>query len=367
MFDKKHRVCLMTTDSSWGGTENMIAGLVRGLSRSFTVTLVTLKGDNILIHKVSAYCEQTLNLNLKSPFNTFKLNELMNFLRNGKFDILHTFLFHANILGRVLGRLADIPVIISSQRSVDVWRKRRHIILDRWTAGWADHIVSNSMAGKKRLESVERISPDKISVIYNGIFQTSAPVSLRPRASGPPVIGMVANFRGMKGHDIFIEAAELLLQEGHDLRFIIAGDGPERGKYEMLVRNLNLQGKISFLGFVSPIEDALQQMDVFVLPSEWEGFPVSILEAINAGVPVIATQVGGIPEIVIPEETGMLIPPRDVQSLKGAILRLLEDTHLRKKIVQNARQAISTRFTHEKMIDSTRHLYLSLIARKNSA
>jgi glycosyltransferase involved in cell wall biosynthesis len=362
--DKKHRVCILTTDSSWGGTENMIAGLIRGLSRNFSVTLATLKGDNTLIEKAAPYCEQTFNLNLRSPWNAFKLQKLMNFLRNGKFDVLHTFLFHANILGRVLGRLADIPVIISSQRSIDAWRKYRHVLMDRWTAAWADHIVSNSAAGKKRLESVEKISPDKISVIYNGVFQNSSPVTFKPRVNGPPVIGMVGNFRGMKGHDVFIEAADLLLQEGHDLRFIIAGEGDERGKYEKLVRSLSLQGQISFLGFVSPIEEALQQMDVFVLPSDWEGFPVSILEAINADVPVIATQVGGIPEIIIPEETGLLIPPRDAPALKEGILRVLEDTALRKKIIHNAKEMVSTRFTHEKMVDTTKHLYLNLIAKK---
>jgi len=364
VFDKKYRICLLTTDSSWGGTENMIAGLIRGLSGDFSVTLVTLKGDNTLIQKVSAYCEQTFNLNLKSPWNFFKLQRLMNFLRNGKFDVLHTFLFHANILGRILGRFADIPVIISSQRSIDAWRKNRHVLLDRWTAAWADHIVSNSAAGKRRLENVERISSDKISVIYNGVLQNSSPVTFKPRASGPPVIGMVGNFRGMKGHDIFIEAAELLLQEGHDLRFLIAGEGGEKPKYERLVRSLSLQGKISFLGLVSPIEEALQQMDVFVLPSDWEGFPVSILEAINAEVPVIATNVGGVPEIIIPHETGILIPPRDAAALKEAVLRILEDTSLRKKIIHNAKQMVSARFTYEKMVDATRHLYMNLIAKK---
>ncbi len=366
------KICILATDSSWGGTEKMIKTLIQGLSHSeYSISLVTLMGDDTLINQVKPFCLEVLNLKAKSIFDFKALIRLIRFLKRGHFGILHTFLFHANILGRVLGRLLGIPIIVSSQRSVDHWRKKYHVLLDRWTSRYCDLIISNSQAGKERLEQIEKISPQKIEVVYNGLDFSEIPKINEIKSSkkemdfeDKKVIGMVANFRGMKGHACFIEMTEFLLKERSDLHFIFVGEGCEKVQYEEQVQKRGIALHFHFLGRVSLIYEALNLMDIFVLPSEWEGFPVSILEAMAWGIPVIATNVGGVPEIVEHEKTGFLIPPKNPLALNHAILEILKNDTLREKLIQNAQRRVKEQFTQEKMVLKTKSLYEYLVLKK---
>lgn len=363
------KICILTTDSSWGGTERMVDSLIRGLSdSSYQISLVTMTGDGSLTQKVKPFCEEVLNLNMRSIWDLKSIFNLIRFIKKGQFHILHTFLYHANILGRLLGRALGVPVIISSQRSTDAWRRSYHVKIDRWTSGFCNLIISNSYAGKTRLETVEKISPEKVAVVHNGIDLSEVPekrdVKLEKEKRGFEncfVIGMVANFRGMKGHAYFIEAAALLLKERTDLHFLLVGEGKEKTKYELEVQDKGLANHFRFLGRVENIYEALNLLDIFVLTSEWEGFPVSILEAMAFDVPVIATEVGGVPEMIQNGKTGLLIPPRDALSLKEAILKLLGDSDLRKGLVERAHEVVRQHFTQEQMVQGTNVLYEKLL------
>jgi glycosyltransferase involved in cell wall biosynthesis len=350
----------------------MISTLIQGIPRDrFSISLVTLMGDGSLIQKVDSFCEKAVNLQARSSADFRVIAGLKKVLRDGNFDILHTFLFHANILGRVLGRCMKIPVIISSQQSVDAWRKKRHILLDRWTSRFCDHVICVCQAAKERLESVEKIDPRKLHVIYNGLDVSEVPQrennALEKEELGilkGPVIGMVGNFRGMKGHDIFVQAAKLLLKVRDDFHFIMVGDGKERKKYETEINATGLKNQFHFLGKVSNIYNALNLMDIFVLPSKWEGLPISILEAMAFKVPVIAADVGGISEVLKSGQTGLLISPNDPVALQGAVFKLLNDSYLRQKVMAQAYEEIVKRFHKEKMIDETVVIYEKFLEKR---
>ena len=356
---KPIRLCILTTDSCWGGTEKMIYTLISGMPKEqYVISLITLMGDGTLVEKLRPFCDTVINFNAKSKFDIRLVFKLIRHLREKKYDVLHTFLFHSNILGRLIGKYVGIPMIISSQRSVDVWRRTWHVLMDRWTSSFCDAIISNSRAGKDRLASIEKIPSDKLFVVRNGIQLSEIP-SKKDKLGEETVkvVGMVGNFRGMKGHDIFIEAARLLIKEGGNYRFIIVGDGKERKKYEDRVREDGLEGNIQFLGRVRDVYPVLNIMDIFVLPSLWEGFPVSILEAMAMNVPVIVTNVGGVPEIVQHAETGIVIPSNNPVALKEAILRLDEDPVATRKMTEKAKDNVFKNFNSEKMIRETVLIY----------
>lgn len=342
----------------------MIETLVKGLFTSYEISVVSLRGDGTLIHRVRPFCKEAVNLQMRSKWDVGALYRLWKFLKKGHYEILHTFLFHANILGRILGKLLRVAVIISSQRNVDPWRKIHHVWLDRWTSSFSDVVISNSKAGQDRLVSIEKIPSQKIEVVYNGLDFSEIPVKNKHVSSDHYGVGMVGNFWGMKGeakgYFYFIEAAQRLLKIREDVYFLLVGAG-DRQKYEKRVSELGLQNHFRFLGGVTSIYEALALMDVFVLPSEWEGFPVSILEAMAFGVPVIATQVGGIPELIENGETGLLIPPRDPLAIEEAILRLLDNPVLRERLVKNAKKIVSEHFRQERMIEETQKIYLRLL------
>ncbi|MBI1869914.1 MAG: glycosyltransferase family 4 protein [Chlamydiae bacterium] len=400
--DRK-KVCFFTTDSSWGGAEKIVCGLIRRLSRkTYDISLVTLKGDDRLIERVKPFCERTLNLRVRGIFDLRAFFRLVQFLKEGQFHIFHLFLFHANLIGRILGRLLRIPVIVAAQQSMDVWRRYPHVLLDRWTSHLCDAIISFAQIGKERLVAVEKISPEKIHVIYNSLNLEEVPKKLeaggmelekkekmcdgrgareerrgekdaRFRAasqkslgisSNAVVVGMVANFRKMKGHRYFIEAADILLKERKDFYFVIAGEGKDREKYELEVKKRGITGRFRFLGFVANIYEALALMDIFVLPSEWEGLPLSILEAMAFGVPVIATNVGGVPEVIEHEKTGLLISPRDPIAIRDAVLKILNHPEKTQKMVEAGCCQIQQNFSEEKMIRQTLEIYEDLLGRK---
>lgn len=368
----KHRVCILTTDSSWGGTEKMIYTLIQGLPKDlFSISLVTLMGDGTLTQKVNSLCERAVNLQARSSMDFRAILKLKKFLREGHFDILHTFLFHANILGRLLGKSVKIPVVISSQQSIDGWRRKRHVLMDRWTSGFSDAIISVCHAAKKRLISVEKVKPEKIYVVYNGLDISEVPQRKNKDPekekfgiSDSLVIGMVGNFRGMKGHEIFIQAAQLLLKIRDDFHFLVVGDGKERKKYELEVHSNGLKNHFHFLGRIPNIYDALSLMDIFVLPSKWEGLPISILEAMAFKVPVIATAVGGVPEVVRSDQTGVLIPSNDPIALKDAVLKLLENPSFAQRIIEKAHQDVLDNFVQERMVSETVVIYEKFLTEK---
>ena len=369
----KYRLCILTTDSTWGGTEKMIHTLLEALDSSmFEVHLITLKGDETLIRRCENLCVKTQNYAVKSKLDFRVFIRLLRYLKENKIEILHTFLFHANILGRLAGHIAKTPVVISSQRNTDNWRSLYHMLLDRWTSRWADVIISNSHAGKNRLEKHEKIASEKIIVIPNGLEESAIdePFDQKQLREGyglldGKVIGMLSNFMMHKVHRIFVDSARILLKENRDLNFIIAGDGKNRVEFENEIKKTDFARRIVFLGKVSDINAFLAMLDVFVLPSEWEGMPVALMEAMLAGKPVIATKVGDVPNLVSDQKEGLLIPPCDVSELVKAIAWLIQHPVEGKQMGQRAKKKIIQDFSRRTMIERIKNVYLDQMIKSN--
>ncbi len=342
----------------------------------FEYHILSLFGDESLTRLCSAEGFSSRNLSRFGSMFLFlpQLLKVCSYCKKHSIQLIQTFGLRADIIGRVAARLAGVPVVISSIRSPDPWRKFWHTLLDRITATNVDLFISNSEAGRKSRIEREKFSPDKIVVIHNGIKIPVLPDSAERlkyrekllQSSAPRfVIAVIANFRPMKGHTYIIEAAKLLVPQIPEILFVFAGGGSEEHKIRNLVYNDALLNKaVLFIGMINNPLELLFASDVYLLASHWEGCPVSLLEAMATETPVIATKVGGIPEIVTDKETGLLIPPADPQSMANAILRLYHNPELRRRLAQNARKRVEQYFSLEIMVEKIESLFTELINKK---
>jgi glycosyltransferase involved in cell wall biosynthesis len=293
-------------------------------------------------------------------------------MKQNNFVILHTWLFHANILGRVAGSFAKVPVIISSRHNVDIggwWRE----YINRWTAPLDDHTI----AVCEYVRSIEleraRIPESKISTIYNGVdlnrfdhLDSMICLSVRKDlgiSSKAPTIGCVGRLHQQKGYPDLLQAFKIVRDQISDIQLVIVGSGKMEKELKSFVKMHNLSDSVTFAGSRSDIPEILNGLDLFVLPSLWEGHPIVLLEAMAVGLPVVATRVGGTTEIVIDGETGLMVPPRNPSQLASAIITLMQNPDLRLKMGQASRQRVGL-FSIESMTSKIEDLYFDLYNRK---
>jgi glycosyltransferase involved in cell wall biosynthesis len=202
---------------------------------------------------------------------------------------------------------------------------------------------------------------EKIRVIYSGIEAERFQSADGGRKREPLVVGTLAGLVKRKGHRYLLEAAARLKQQGVDLRYCFGGEGPERRDLQELALQLGLRDEVSFLGWVSDAPRFFASVDIFALPSLFEGLGVAVLEAMAAGKPVVASFVGGIPELVEDQTTGLLVPPGDFESLAGALSRLASDPELVRAMGEMGRETVRHRFTMEQMALQNEAFYYDVL------
>lgn len=316
---------------------------------------------------LNEYCDQRLipqmAVGINSILSCYRVIYLMFFLRKHKPDILISYLFHSNIVARIFGKLLGIKVVICGQRNIDLWRKKWHVWLDRYTSKWCDKIISNTEVARLRLIEVERIPSSKIIVIPNGVSiaekhadcDTESLFRKMGLNKESKFVLCAASFQKKKGHACLIRAFKEVLKYHPDLRLVLAGEGKERGRLELLVNELGLQDWIMMPGVITPIESLMRLSECVVLPSIWEGMPNVLLEAMALKVPVVATETGGVPEIISNDFNGILVPVHDEPSLAGAIVRVLNDADLKYRLVVNAYNTITEKYSHTSVIKKFEH------------
>jgi glycosyltransferase involved in cell wall biosynthesis len=334
----------------------------------FALTVACLYGgDGPIANEIRALGIPVLDLGMASKWRWDAFWRLYHLLRRERPTILHTWLFHANIPGRVLGRLAGIPIVISGERTMGMESRWRYW-LNRLTAPIADRVTCVSPQVADFVVNHIGIPQDKVVTIPNGI---EVPDVERPAAGrqariklGLPtdqvMVGTVARLDPVKRLDVLLQALRWL----PDAYAVIIGDGPERARLMALSEGLGLTGRVRFPGQQGDIWRWLAALDVFALSSDWEGMSNALLEAMAAGLPVVATEVGGTPDVVVNGATGLLVPPRDPTALAEAIVSLLNDADLRHRMGQTGRERVVQYFSAEQMVERTQALYEKLLDAK---
>jgi len=203
----------------------------------------------------------------------------------------------------------------------------------------------------------ELTAPSALRTVYNGAPACDPDLPTMPElerfSREGPLAGCLTVLRPGKGVETFLAAAPIVLDGLPSARLAVIGNGPLRGQLEEMARSLGLDDRLRFFGYTPPSARQLRSLDVFVLPSPWEAFPIASLEALACGVPQVATDVGGIPEAVSDGTTGLLCTPEDPESLARQIIRLLSEPELRKRMSRASRERHHDLFTLERMLDQT--------------
>lgn len=373
--DRPVRVLQALTTGEPGGTELMVARLVARLAGYGVQCEVSfLDSAGSMAERFRALGVATHDLSGGGAPGAFW--RLIRLLRRGRFHIVHLYGFRMSLLGRVAARFVrPRPVVVHGIRGLHVtegeeverlWT-RVAIALERFGSPLVDAYIANSR-GAATFLSERGIPTKKFIVIPNGI-DPSEWAGPRRLTTGLPTIVCVAHFRPGKRQADLIESVALLLQRGISVRCLLVGDGMRRPEMEALARRRGVERVVEFLGRQSPeeVRALLGSSDVFVLPSLWEGMPVSVMEAMSAGLPVVGTDVPGIRDLVVEGVTGYLVPARDPAGLAARLEPLLRDPALRMRMGEAGRARIVEEFSLEKMVEQHVRSYRRLLDRRSGA
>lgn len=365
------KLMLLTVGLDVGGTEEQILEIASRLDRSrFEVVVCCLKKEGIVARELRERGVRVISLGGKATWDARVLYRLMSLIRSERPDAIHAFLSFANLASRLTGRLLRVPVLISSYRDREIWKHWSHRLADRMTIGWAHAATCCSEAVRQFVVSMVGDKEEKFITIHNGVdiarFNISAAwtktdLGLR---EGLPVVGTVCRlYEPKKGLTVLLQAlARLAERTGFPpCQLLIVGGGPAYKQLRDRCVRLNLSRWVVFAGMRRDIPRILPLMEVFVMSSLYEGFGIAIVEAMAASRPVIASAVGGIPEIVVHGETGLLVPPGDSTALAEAINDLL--SHPEKAVVFGmcGRQRALERFSIESVVKRHEELYEALV------
>jgi glycosyltransferase involved in cell wall biosynthesis len=303
-------------------------------------------------------------------FDPICIIRLIKIIKSEKICIIHTHTHKPNTTARIAAILAKVPIIIANEHNVDEWKSTFQKLIDCFLACFTDRIIVVSRGVQKFCQSTG-IPSCKFHLIYNGVeldkFNNKKFRETKRKELGlnenTCVIGTVGRMHPQKGHEFLIQVVEKLLVEHKSLLFLIIGEGYLKEELILKVKSLNLSKNFLFLGEREEIPQLLSCMDIFVLPSLREGFPNTILEAMASSLPVVATDVGGVRELIIPSETGFIVPPANLSALYDSLSKLTQDKDLRYKM-GNAGYERVKEFSIDKMAKETENLYQELIKEK---
>ncbi|HEY8002315.1 MAG TPA: glycosyltransferase [Solirubrobacterales bacterium] len=378
--DKVKVVVMLDSIQRPGGGERLaIEGAIRLDPERFERTLCLTRWDDEferqepareLLARLRSAGVRVIGLRRRGRFDLWAWRPLLRLLRCERIDVLHAHLFGSNVWASVLGRIARVPVVIAHEH---MWAYNggglRPLIDRELIARLADTFVAVSQQGRRSMIEVERIPAERVVVVTNGIPEMAAGDGARIRDElgippQAPLVGSVGHLRAEKAYEVLIEAAGELLPERPQLRVLIAGEGPERDSLERLSATLELGAAVTLAGARDDIPDLLAALDVAVCCSDFEGGPLSVMEYMAAGLPVVATRVGGLPELVRDGETGVLVPARDPRALALALAELLDDPVRRRELGAAGRELVRSDYGIDAWVASLESLYLSLLERK---
>jgi glycosyltransferase involved in cell wall biosynthesis len=292
---------------------------------------------------------------------------LAAYIRREHVDVLHAHMFGSNFWGTVIGRLAGVPIVIAHEHTWSFEGEPLKRLLDReLIARWSDTFIVVSRADRRRMIEIERIPLERIRFIPNGIASRAPSRDHDLRAElglgSGPLVGAVGALRPQKGYDILIQAAARLRNDHPDLRVLIAGDGPEKARLEALISELRLGDTVLLLGRRLDVPELLAGLDVAACASHFEGSPLAVMEYMEAGLPIVATRVGGVPDLIEDGVHGLLVEPGDPAGLAVAIDDLLSEHARASALGTRARERRRREFDLDVMVHNLEELYEELLA-----
>ena len=366
------RVLYLSHAFAVGGAEEMVLNLVRHLPSSYkpAVACIHEAGPIGLEIERTGVPFKVLGLKpgLLRPFDVLRLQD---FLHQCQPDIVHTFLLTGSLYGRFAAMMARVPVVIGTE--VNVYQRKRplHALAERWLMRGTDAVVASAESVREFYIKQVDADPAKVEVIYNAVdwsqLETTISREAMRMAMGVPVdaplLGIIARLTEQKGHRVLLDALAQMpdLSQAH---LVIVGDGPLRDELQRQAAGLGLADRVRFLGARRDLGNILAAIDVFVMPSFWEGLPLAMVLAMGAGLPVVATRVAGIPEVIQDGVNGLLVTPGESGELGAALSRVVNDDTTRVLLGQAARAFVRPRFGIDGYVNAITGVYHRLLAAK---
>lgn len=366
------KIVHIINDLEIGGAQKVVCSIVENLNHKRFVPYVLLvagKGEGIqkLLEKnipVLYFSCISRTFLLKFP-NPIQILRLSLWLKNNKISIIHTHLFLGGTIGRLAAILAGVPIIFHTEHNTYYWKKSYHVWIDRSLSVFTKKIISVSQAVKDFTIKQEKIPKEKFVVIYNGIDDKEFSMikyknRIREEFKISPqidIVGSIGRLVPQKGYEYFFYAAKEVKQKVRSVKFLLAGDGPLRSNLEELVKKMELSEDVVFTGFRRDLVEVIGAMDIFVLPSLYEGFGFSFVEALAMDKPVVATNVGPVPEIIKHNITGKLVPVKDFHTMAKEIIFLLKNKEMAQRLGRKGGEFVREKFTLKEMIKKTESLY----------
>ncbi|MFH1563678.1 MAG: glycosyltransferase [Nitrospirota bacterium] len=354
-----------------GGAERVVYNLVERLNLElFYPVVCCLYKNEKLGDELKNLGIKIVEMNLKSGINWSLLLKLSNIMKKERINIVHTHTASSWFYGTIAAKLAKIPVIINTVHGRgNILPQRKEIIERKILSLLTTRIISVSEQLKKSLIEHEGISLKKVITITNGVdinrYRVNEDEIIKVKKTFNldgcyPIIGIVARLDYEKNHQMLLNAMPKIVSCYPEAKLLIVGTGSLEENLQSLTRKLNLSSHVLFLGFHKDVSPILATFDLFVLPSRREGMPLTLLEAMSAGKPIVATNVGGIPEVVEDKINGFLVPSDNYDSLADAIIKILQDKNKMLEMGKASRSRAEEYFSLEKMITEYENLYINL-------
>lgn len=362
----------MSTSTTVGGAEKTVYSLATLLNpKEFTVAgVVSLKPLGPYAERLAAQGVKTATLELRGRPGLAHVRALAKLIDHERPDVVHAVMYQAIQLCRMAKKRCQARFkLVSSPRVNYRTRSALTLLVDRFLKGADDLLIAECEASRKFLVEKLGYKKDKVRAVYNGVDVASWPVSKLDRqhkrlelrlGAGELLLGSVGRLDAQKAHWVLVEALARL-KNRVPARCVILGDGPRHAALEALIHRHHLEGRVILLGERDDVTAWLSSLDAFVLPSAWEGLPNALLEAMALGLPVVASRVDGVPEVVEDGVNGLLVPPRDPVALAKKLADLCSDAGARARMGEAAKQTIARRFTLINMLAGYEQAYRDVL------
>jgi len=356
-----------------GGGQKNLLNLIDYLDKDRFDVSVCSNPQGHLVDEVKAREISHYPVSMNKRFQRKTIQEMRDLLRKNRFDIIHTHGGVAGFYGRWAARKATKPAVVHTLHGVhylyyrNLFLKVLYVCLEKLFSKFTDAVVFVSPADLEKGRKLKLAPKKKMRLIENGIdfrlfqFQSQKEDKKdKPGVKNNPVIGTVARLHRQKNISLLLKAGVEIKKSFPKLKIWVVGDGPLREKLERLNKILDTQDIIDFLGEREEVPHLISEMDIFVLPSLWEGLPYVLLEAAALKKPVIGTEVDGIKEMIDNEKTGLLVSPKKPEELAGAVERLLKNKKWADKMGCDFYQSVKEKHSISSMVQKIQDLYIEL-------
>lgn len=351
------------------GAERLLCEVLRYRSDDFDYRVLCLAEGGVFEPVIRAMDVPVTILGKRRGIDLRLAWRLWRWLRAHKPHIVHTHLFTADTWGRLVARLAGVPLVFSTVHSVNSWQGRVHRLVDRTLALVTTRLIACTAQVADKLQNQDGIAATRIVTLANGVdlqrFAEVTPVDIEQEldaAGSGTWLAVLGRLEPVKGQAYLLECLALLRDQGVDFRCVLIGDGPERAALVEQVARQQLAGHVWFAGFRDDVPGWLAAIDVLVMPSRWEGLPMALLEAMALGKPVVAHAVGGIPDVLRDGQEGLLVPPYHPQKMVQALTRLIGDAPLRQQMGARALARVRAYYSAEALARAYEKLYQDAMA-----